>query len=110
MALSKFTKAKRESLKKWRKLLRDLPVMSREEVEVVTNLACAFCHAYRKPGCLPEEQRCRRCPAYLNPCLSGKWQSYRINLSEERYWRKPAREFCDWVISEVSKLKDPKKG
>lgn len=97
--MADFAKAKRESLKKWRGIQRDLPKMrNKREFSRTAHLPCGFCEAY---GCID-------CPAYRSPCHSVEWRNVlTYKLWRRRYWRKHADAGCRWVIREVRKLEAP---
>ena len=100
---SKFGTAKRASLKKFRGLLRDLPKLTLRQFDRRVESPCGFCDEYN------DGRLCfgsKGCPAHNAPCGSEEFRSL-VDRTEFRYWRKPAAEFCEWVIREVKKLKDP---
>ena len=99
--LSKFERAKRQTRKKFRGIIKDLPEMDQEQIEgAIRNVdQCGFCNEYKGRG--PVEA----CSCPFQPSCMEMLGCIDV-VYKKCYWRESVAELCEWVLKEVDKVKE----
>jgi len=100
--MTKVERAKRQSRRKFRGVLKLLPNITKEAfLDLVDeNEECGFCQEYRayRRGLMD----CGKCRVKIS-CRDFMDKLY--SLERKRYWRKGAEKLCGWALREVNKVK-----
>jgi len=99
--MTRLQRAKRQTRKKWRGMLRNLPGMTKAEFirYSKTTQGCGFCAEWRSSIFLCQTE----CPARA-PCGVMADRCYRIY--DLYHWRKPAADLCRWALREIDRVRE----